>query len=65
MRRLFILFLLLSACASPPVIAWPETAAPATPALLPGTALVPPAASSDPGPALTARATDLRASLGL
>ena len=65
MRPPFLLFLLLAACAGPPVIDWPQTTAPPTPALLPGAALVPPAASADPGPALAARAGDLRGSVGL
>ena len=65
MPRLTLIFLLLSACATPPVIAWPEGAAPATPDLLPTASLTPPAASEDPGPALDARAAALRSSLGL
>jgi hypothetical protein len=64
MRRLILLFLLLSACA-PPVINWPETEAPSTPPLLPGASLIPPQGSTDPGPALDARATALRTGLGL
>jgi hypothetical protein len=65
MRRPILVLLLLTACTAPPVIDWPQTEPPETPALLPGTTLVPPGASPDPGPALDARARALRLGLGL
>lgn len=65
MRRLSLVFLLLSACASPPVIDWSDAEAPPTPDLLPGVLLVPPVQSENPGPALEARAEALRSGLGL
>jgi hypothetical protein len=66
MRRLCLFAVLsLTACSPPPVIAWPAGPVPATPALLPASDLVPPVASTDPGPGLAARATALRASLGM
>ena len=65
MRRPLLLLILLSACVRPPVIDWPETEAPPTPALLPAEELVPPAGMADPGPALEARGAALRESLGI
>lgn len=66
MRRPFALLILaLSACSPPPQVAFPVGPVPDSPGLLPAESLSPPAASSNPGPALADRAQTLRTTLGL
>jgi hypothetical protein len=60
-----LLALALSGCGERPVIHWPSAERPAAPALLPADQIALPPGTTDPGPALAARAAALKAGLGL